>query len=190
MGQEGIEPPLLVLQTSALTNLATDPIIVVPAGIEPAISTFKVWWLCQRRLQDNNGYLRNLLRIFLTNLKFTLVTGIFLILSLLDSIEPSNTTLSFFTIIYFFCGRRGNRTPKAFTPSRFQGGVLVHSGSFRILSKPICQRTFLLSKLQISFCNFQIFMLKKNPRTFGSGVLSNCYTFITNLICFLNHMTC
>jgi hypothetical protein len=47
-----------------------------------------------------------------------------------------------------------------------------------------------LSKLQISFCNSQIFMLKKNPRTFGSGVLSNCYTFITNLICFLNHMTC
>ena len=171
MGRERIELSLLDFQSNALTNLATTPIIVVPAGIEPAISTFKVWWLCQRRLQDSDGYLRNPLRIFLTNLNFTLVVGIFLNLSLLDSIEPSNTTLFFITL--FFCGRRGNRTPKAFTPSRFQGGVLVHSGSFRILSKPICQRTFLLSKLQISFCNFQIFMLKKNPRTFGSGVLLN-----------------
>ena len=29
-------------------------------------------------------------------------------------------------------GGRGNRTPKAFRPSRFQGGVLVHSDSFRL----------------------------------------------------------
>ena len=148
-----------------------------------------MWWLCQRRLQDNNGYFCNLLINFLINLNFSLTSlGSCLNITLLDSNVPVNT--SFLFIFLFFSGRRGNRTPKAFTPSRFQGGVLVHSGSFRILSKPICQRTFLLSKLQISFCNFQIFMLKKNPRTFGSGVLSNCYTFITNLICFLNHMTC
>ena len=101
MGQEGIEPPLLVLQTSALTNLATDPIIVVPAGIEPAISTFKVWWLCQRRLQDNNGYLRNLLINFLINLNFSLTSlGSCLKNLLLDSNVPVNTSL--FTITLFF----------------------------------------------------------------------------------------
>ena len=189
MGQEGIEPPLLVLQTSALTNLATDPIIVVPAGIEPAISTFKVWWLCQRRLQDNNGYLRNLLRSFLTNLNFILDFGLNLNFSLLDSIEPSNTTPLF--IILFFCGRRGNRTPKAFTPSRFQGGVLVHSGAFRIIYlNQYVNELFCCQSYKFHSVTFKFLFQKKNPRTFGSGVLSNCYTFITNLICFLNHMTC
>lgn len=189
MGQEGIEPPLLVLQTSALTNLATDPIIVVPAGIEPAISTFKVWWLCQRRLQDNNGYFCNLLRIFLTNLNLVLDFGLNLNFSLLDSIEPSNTTLLF--IILFFCGRRGNRTPKAFTPSRFQGGVLVHSGAFRIIYlNQYVNELFCCQRYKFHFVTSKFLFQKKNPRTFGSGVLSNCYTFITNLICFLNHMTC
>lgn len=113
MGQEGIEPPLLVLQTSALTNLATDPIIVVPAGIEPAISTFKVWWLCQRRLQDNNGYFCNLFNNSLSNntLAFFTLTS-FLNLSLLDSIEPSNTTFSLFTITYFFLRRVWDSNPQ------------------------------------------------------------------------------
>ena len=164
--------------------------IVVPAGIEPAISTFKVWWLCQRRLQDNNGYLRNLLINFLINLNFSLTSlGSCLNITLLDSNVPVNTSLFF--IILFFLRKKRESNPQSFytqplsrrCPRPF--GLLPY-----YLSKPICQWTFLLSKLQISFCNFQIFISKKNPRTFGSGVLSNCYTFITNLICFLNHMTC
>lgn len=30
------------------------------------------------------------------------------------------------------CGRRGNRTPKALRPTRFQDGLLVHSDSFQL----------------------------------------------------------
>ena len=168
MGQEGIEPPLLVLQTSALTNLATDPIIVVPAGIEPAISTFKVWWLCQRRLQDNNGYFCNLLRIFLTNLNLVLDFGLNLNFSLLDSIEPSNTTLLF--IILFFCGRRGNRTPKAFTPSRFQGGVLVHSGAFRIIYlNQYVNELFCCQRYKFHSVTSKFLFQKKNPELLVQG---------------------
>ena len=33
------------------------------------------------------------------------------------------------------CGRRGNRTPKAFTPSCFQDSFLVHSDSFQLSGK-------------------------------------------------------
>ena len=148
-----------------------------------------MWWLCQRRLQDNNGYFCNLLRIFLTNLNLVLDFGLNLNFSLLDSIEPSNTTLLF--IILFFLRKTRESNPQSFYTQPLSRRCPRPFGRLPYyLSKPICQRTFMLSKIQISFCNFQIFFSKKNPRTFGSGVLSNCYTFITNLICFLNHMTC
>ena len=168
MGQEGIEPPLLVLQTSALTNLATDPIIVVPAGIEPAISTFKVWWLCQRRLQDNNDYLRNLLINFLINLNFSLTSlGSCLNITLLDSNVPVNTSLFF--IILFFCGRRGNRTPKAFTPSRFQGGVLVHSGAFRIYLNQYVNELFCCQSYKFHSVTSKFLFQKKTPELLVQG---------------------
>jgi hypothetical protein len=47
----------------------------------------------------------------------------------IDLVNRSHLSFSYFC---FFGGRRGNRTPKPFTASRFQGGVLVHSDFFRI----------------------------------------------------------
>ena len=113
--------------------------VVVPAGIEPAISTFKVWWLCQRRLQDNNGYLRNLLINFLNNLNFILTSlGCCLNITLLDSNVPVNT--SFLFILLFILRKTRESNPQSFytqplsrrCPRPF--GLLPY-----YLSKPICQ---------------------------------------------------
>ena len=143
--------------------------IVVPAGIEPAISTFKVWWLCQRRLQDNNGYFCNLLINFLINLNFSLTSlGSCLKNLLLDSNVPVNTSL--FTITLFFWGECGTRTHKTHYTSYYFSRVALHPARYSpYLSKPICQRTFLLSKIQISFCNFQILFQKKTPELLVQG---------------------
>jgi hypothetical protein len=46
-----------------------------------------------------------------------------------------NRTSASRTSPLFICGRRGNRTPKALRPTRFQDGLLVHSDSFQLSGK-------------------------------------------------------
>ena len=57
------------------------------------------------------------------------------------------------------CGRRGNRTPKAFTPSCFQDSFLVHSDAFQLFNiskskkKPRLLKVPVLNCIKIFFLN-------------------------------------
>ena len=105
MGRERIELSLLVLQTSALTNLATAPIYCCPDRNRTCDIHIQSVVALPTSPTGQCDYLRNLFKMFFTTLNLILIDlGSCLKVILLDSNVPDNT--SFLFIYYFYFLRR------------------------------------------------------------------------------------